>query len=178
MGPLLVILYINDIVREIHCGVRLFADDTSLYIIVNTPENAALKMNSDLDKITRWSNKWLVTFSPTKTESLLLTRKVNKIHHHSLYLSDVPIEEVTTHKHLGIYLSQKLYWQKYIEYITQKASLRLNLLRTLKFILDRNSLQKIYLIFIRSILEYADIVWDNCTQQQSNEPKKNTTKSS
>ena len=172
MGPLLFILYINDIVNEIHCGIRLFADDTSLFIIVDTPENAALQMNTDLDKITSWSNKWLVTFNPAKTESLLLTRKVNNIDHPSLYLSDVPIEEVTTHKHLGIYLSQKLDWQKHIEYITEKASVRLNLLRSLKFTLDRNSLQKIYFIFIRSILEYADIVWDNCTQQQSNELEK------
>ena len=89
LGPLLFILYINDIVREIHCGIRLFMDDTSLYIIVDTAENAALKMNSNLDKITRWSNKWLVTFNLTKTESLLLTRKVNKIDYPSLYLSDV-----------------------------------------------------------------------------------------
>ena len=104
VGPLPFILYINDIVREIHCDIRLIADDTSLYIIVDTPENAVFLMNSYLDKITSSSNKWLVTFSPNKTKSLLLTRKVNKIDHHSLYLIDVPIEEVTTHKNLGIIL--------------------------------------------------------------------------
>lgn len=44
----------------------------------------------------------------------------------------------------------------------------MNLLRSIKFTLDRKSLQKIYFSFIRSLLEYADVVWDNCTQQQCN----------
>ena len=60
----------------------------------------------------------------------------------------------------------------HIEYVTEKAWARINLLRSYKFILDRKSLQKLYFTFIRSILEYADIVWDNCTQQQSNEIEK------
>ena len=172
LGPLLFILYINDIVNDIHCGIRLFADDTSLYIVVDTPNNAARLMNTDLEKITIWSNKWLVTFNPAKTESLLLSRKINKPDHPSLYLNDVRIEEVNTHKHLGVYLSQRLDWQNHVEYITDKVSTRLNLLRSLKFTLDRNSLQKIYFTFIRTVLEYADVAWDNCTQQQSDELEK------
>ena len=43
----------------------------------------------------------------------------------------------------------------------------MNLLRSLKFTLDRKSLQQIYFTFIRPVLEYADLVWDNCTEQQS-----------
>ena len=177
LGPLLFILYINDIVNDIHCGIRLFADDTSLYIVAGTPNNAARLMNTDLEKITIWSNKWPVTFNPAKTESLLLSRKINKPDHPSLYLNDVRIEEVNTHKHLGVYLSQRLDWQNHVEYITDKVSTRLNLLRSLKFTLDRNSLQKIYFTFIRTVLDYADVVWDNCTQQQSDELEKNTIRS-
>ena len=60
----------------------------------------------------------------------------------------------------------------HIEYVTEKAWARINLLRSYKFILDRKSLQKLYFTFIHSILEYADIVWDNCTQQRSNEIEK------
>ena len=151
LGPLLFILYINDIVNDIHCGIRLFADDTSLYIVVDTPNNAARQMSTDLEKITIWSNKWLVTFNPAKTESLLLSRKINKPDHPSLYLNDVRIEEVNTHKHLGVYLSQRLDWQNHVEYITDKVSTRLNLLRSLKFTLDRNSLQKIYLPYLNML---------------------------
>ena len=105
LGPLLFILHINDIVNDIHCGFRVFADDTSLYIVLDTPNNAARLMKTDLEKITNWSNKWLVTFNLAKTESLLLSRKINKPDYPSLYLNNVRIEEVNTHKNLGVYLS-------------------------------------------------------------------------
>ena len=48
LRPLLFLLYINDIVEDIHSSVRLFSDDTSLYIIVDNPFQAAEKLNSDL----------------------------------------------------------------------------------------------------------------------------------
>ena len=44
----------------------------------------------------------------------------------------------------------------------------------MKFTMDRKSVQTIYFSFIRPLLEYADVVWDNCTQQQINELEKNT----
>ena len=167
LGPLLFILYINDIVHEINSNIRLFADDTSLYIIVDFHDSAAQILNVDLNRIGNWAESWLVNFNANKTEAFLATRRTNRVNHPTLYLHDVPINEVTTHKHLGLNFSQRLDWPSHIDYITQKAWSRMNLLRKLKFMLDRKSLQKTYFTFIRPILEYADIVWDNCTQQQS-----------
>ena len=68
LGPLLFLLYINDIVEYIHSSIRLFADDTNLYIIVDNPVQAAHQLNSVLTKIHQWATKWLVTFNPTKSE--------------------------------------------------------------------------------------------------------------
>ena len=163
LGPLLFILYINDIVHEINSNIRLFADDTSLYIIVDFPDSAAQILNVDLNRIGNWAEPWLVNFNANKTEAFLATRRTNRVNHPTLYLHDVPINKVTTHKHLGLNFSQRLDWQSHIDYITQKAWSRMNLLRKLKFMLDRKSLQKTYFTFIRPILKYADIVWDNCT---------------
>ena len=73
------------------------------------------------------------------------------------------IAEVDTHKHLGIYLTNDCTWHKHIDYVKDKAWARINIVRKLKFELDRKSLETIYLTFIRPILEYEDIVWDNCT---------------
>ena len=74
LGPLLFLLYINDIVNDIGSHIRLFADDTSLYIVVETPDDAAELLNTDLRKITTWAEQWLVTFNPPKTESMLISR--------------------------------------------------------------------------------------------------------
>ena len=71
LGPLLFLLYINDIVEDINSSIRLFADDTSLYIIVDDPIQAAEQLNLDLAKIHYWADKWLVTFNPGKSESIL-----------------------------------------------------------------------------------------------------------
>ena len=81
LGPLLFLLFINDIVNDIGSNIRLFADDTSLFIIVDNAPDAAARLNSDLDKITRWAAMWLVTFNPSKTEALLLSRKLNNLQH-------------------------------------------------------------------------------------------------
>ena len=73
LGPLLFLIYINDIVEEIGSNIRLFADDTSLYLIVQDPTTAAELMNAGLDKIHLWSQTWLVNFNPNKTEELIIS---------------------------------------------------------------------------------------------------------
>ena len=105
LGPLLFLLYINDIVEDINSSIRLFADDTSLYIIVDDPIQAAEQLNLDLAKIHHWADKWLVTFNPGKSESILLSRKHNKPYHPPVLLNQTQIAEVNSHKHLGITFS-------------------------------------------------------------------------
>ena len=169
LGPLLFLVYINDIVSDIQSNIRLFADDTSLYLIVEHANVSADILNTDISKITEWAKSWIVSFNPTKTESLLISRKVNKTRHPSLSMANEEITEVSSHRHLGILLSNDGNWHSHIEYIKSKAWPRIHIMRKLKFVLDRKSLEKVYFCFIRPILEYADITWDNCTQYQKDE---------
>ena len=71
-----------------------------------------------------------------------------------------------------MYLSQRCDWHNHIDIIKVKAWSRMNLLRMLKLIIDWKSLETIYFTYIRSLLEYADIIWDNCSQQECNEIEK------
>ena len=61
MGPLLFLLFVNDIVTDIGSNIRLFADDTSLYMIVDNPTATAELLNLDIEKIIEWAKTWLVT---------------------------------------------------------------------------------------------------------------------
>ena len=84
--PLLFLIFIDDIVTDIGANIRLFADDPSLYIIVEHPDTAALCLNNDLQTIPVWAHKWMVTFNPLKTEFLTISRKLNKPYHSPLYM--------------------------------------------------------------------------------------------
>jgi hypothetical protein len=75
LGPLFFKIFINDIVIDIQSAIKLFADDTSLYLIIDNPQTTADILNRDLDKIHTWSTNWLVSFSPQKTETMTISRK-------------------------------------------------------------------------------------------------------
>ena len=161
LGPLLFLIYINDIVTNIQSNIRLFADDTSLYVVVENPNEAAAVLNADLDAIYSWSKSWLVTFNPSKTISMLFSKKRNEVAHPSLYMNQILIETVSTHKHLGLILSSDAKWTSHISIIIDKAWQRIGVMRALKFLLNRKSLERMYFSFVRPLLEYADVVWDN-----------------
>ena len=78
-------------------------------------------------------------------------------------MRDQHIKEVESHKHLGLILSNDCSWQKHIDYIKEKAWTRINIMRRLKYDIDRKSLETIYKSFIRPLPEYADVIGDNCT---------------
>ena len=65
LGPLIFLIYINDIIDQIGTNIRPFADDTSLYITVETPDRAAL-LNRDLQTLHAWAQECLVDFNPSK----------------------------------------------------------------------------------------------------------------
>ena len=79
----------------------------------------------DMATIHAWSTKWLVNFNPQKTETMTITRKINKPFHPPLTI----INQVTEHKHLGLEISNDGSWQKHIDLITKKAFIRVKILR-------------------------------------------------
>ena len=83
--------------------IRLFADDTSLYVTVDTPQNAADIINRDLEKIHQWSVNWLVKFYPKKTETMVISRKLIKPLHPPLEMNSQILQQGTNYKHLGLF---------------------------------------------------------------------------
>ena len=145
LGPLLslIYMYINDIVDDIHSCIRLFADDTSLYIIADNPKSAAGELNADLAKIHAWAVRWLVSFHTAKSETILLSRKHNKPFHPPLSMNQNLINNVNSHKQLGLTFSQDCSWHDHLELVKAKACLRINSMCRLKFQLDRKSRHRV-----------------------------------
>ena len=151
LGPLLFLIYINDMVKHIGCSIRLFADDTSLYIIVDCPLQSAQLLNTDLQTISDWAAAWLVTFNPLKTLSMLISRKLNPVLHPPLFMNGTMIKNTSFHKHLGLTFLNNGSWDEHVKSISEKSWSRLNLLKALKFKVSRKFLEKyilhIYVLF-------------------------------
>ena len=70
LGPLLFLIYINDIIRDIGATIRLFVDDISLYIVVDSLPSTTV-LNTDLSTIGNWADAWLPQLHAGKTFSMI-----------------------------------------------------------------------------------------------------------
>lgn len=167
LGPLLFLVYINDLVQVAESGIRLFADDTTL--VVSSPEHlhSSSILNTDLQNISAWASQWLVTFSPPKTQYMCIYFCQHDAAQYPLFFEGTQLPDVTEHKHLGVTITHTLSWSSHISKVCQKTGAILNILSYLQFKLDRKTLETIYFSFVRPILEYADVVWGDCTQHDS-----------
>jgi hypothetical protein len=163
LGPLLFLVHINDIIDNIQSEIKLFADDTSLYVIMDRNEQTCIQqLNTDLETINNWAKTWLVTFNPEKSESLFITLKPNQVAS-PVYLDNQELKLVTSHKHLGVTFNNTLTWNNHVDSICSAANKKVTLLTKLKYILDRKTLQTMYCSFVRPSMEYANIIWNNCS---------------
>jgi hypothetical protein len=167
LGPLFFLIYINDLVTHVEkSSIRLFADDTCLFTSGLNYKTLLDNLNHDLNNIQCWSDRWLVSFSPKKTEAMLLTQK-NKQHKYpmeGLYFFNKQIDFVSSHRHLGLILDRNMSWKNHINHISSSTSRMLNVMKSLKYKLDRLSLEKIYCYYIRPKLEYGDILFAGAPQ--------------
>ena len=162
LGPLLFLIYINDLTDVTDCKMKLFADDTSLYIEFDNEITASEQMNEALTKVHEWSLQWLVTFSAPKTKLMTCTNKTKN--YPPIEFQGTQLQAVKNHKHLGLTLSSDLGWSEHITNVLASVGPMSDVLKKLKYDLDRKSLERTYFAFIRPKLEYASQIWDNCTQ--------------
>ena len=137
LGPLLFLIYINDITEEAQSSeIRLFADDTILYVIVDNPTEGAAALNADLERVGKLASKWLVRFSAPKTKTMFISKKKKPVANPPLIMNRTVLEEVHSYKHLGVTITKDLLWNKHIENLATKANQSLDVLNALKHKLD------------------------------------------
>ena len=165
LGPLLFIIYMNDITNEIESDILIFADDTSLFATGSDPSETAEQLNRDIQKISDWSNKWKVSFNAKKSKDIIFSNK-HLNNSPPLILENNYIERVNLHKHLGIHLSSSLDWSAQVKNVCVKANRKLSVLRSVK-LLNRKTLDLLYKIIVRSVIDYGlQIYCNNLTQNE------------
>ena len=104
LGPLLFLVYVNDIADNLLSLVRLFADDSSLFFSAANLRDIEVIINHDLGLMSVWAKKWLVDFNPIKTVAMFFSlRPLDCLP--ILNFNDSIINFVESHKHLGITLT-------------------------------------------------------------------------
>ena len=111
MGPLLFLIYINDLPNELKSNAKLFADDTSLFTIVKDKTESANILSNDLSEISKWVYDWKMLFNPDPCKSaqeVVFSRKKKTQSHPAISLNNIQVERTSYQKHLGLLLDEKL----------------------------------------------------------------------
>ena len=121
LGPLLFIIYINDIVEGIESDILIFADDCSLLASGKDPTETVEQINRDLERISSWANTWKVTFNSKKSKDMIFSNKMLNNSPPLLFNNNV-IDRVNAHRHLGVYLTSNLDWSMQINDVCLRAN--------------------------------------------------------
>ena len=161
LGPLLFLIFINDIALGLNSTVRLFADDAILYRPVSSPDDHRL-LQEDLLILSRWADTWCMEFNTGKCYVLHIQTKSQKKDNVSIpyTMNEVELKRVSDTAYLGVNINEHLSWEPHISNVIARAEGKLAFLeRNLKGC-PQDLKETAYTSIVRSGLEYASAIWD------------------
>ena len=161
LGPLLFLLYINDLNRALkYCNTIHFADDTSLLLKNKSLKKMKKYLNRDLINLSNWLAANNISLNASKTE-LLIFRHPNKIINYNLKVKlNGKLLRPTNHvKYLGTYIDSHLNWNYNTNILAAKLSRSLGMLSKIRHYVNPETLRSIYFAIFSSHLSYGSIIW-------------------
>ncbi|MEW8548097.1 MAG: reverse transcriptase family protein, partial [Candidatus Thiodiazotropha sp.] len=166
LGPLLFLLYINDLPERVSSTARLFADDSLLYRRIKSEQDQRA-LQEDLVNLEKWEEDWQMSFNPSKCEVIRISKRRHQmtgsysIHGHQLVF-------VKSGKYLGVTLTDNLSWNDHVDQVVKKANNSLAFLRRNLSSCPSQTKAQCYQSLVRPSLEYASTAWDPYTQTNIN----------
>ena len=160
LGPLMFLLYINDIGHKTSTGthLRLFADDSLLYREIRSIQDGTI-LQEDLQTLVEWSDTWQMKFHPLKCYHLRITKKKTPLDIQYEMLGH-NLERVEHYPYLGVEISRDLSWTNHVKKVTSKANRALGFVRRNLSSCPRPVKVQMYQALVRPHLEYAATAWD------------------
>ena len=166
LGPLLFILFINDITSHLpnYCYINLYADDTIIYCIHADINVVKQQLQASISQLMHWFKINKLSINSDKTNTMLLSSMKHKFRATKLDMKvdDTVLEQVEEIKYLGLVIDSHLTWKSHIYSLCKKISPKLVALARLSHILNKDTLLKIYNGTIQPILDYCCTVWGHC----------------
>ena len=164
LGPILFLLYINDLPDSILCDIAIFADDTSLYSCLEykpspcDQSGSATNLQLDLTSVVDWGAQWLVSFNAAKTK-LLTISKHKSDNSFPVHMSGAPLPEHDSFKLLGLTFSKDLSWGQYIQSIAKVAAMKVGSFYRARSYLSPEAILHLYKTIVRPCMEYCCHLW-------------------
>ncbi len=160
LGPLLFLLYINDLPDNVSSNIYMYADDTKIYREIKSDDDSEL-LQQDLNKMSEWSETWLLKFHPKKCASISIGKHENKWKYH-LLADNMPhaIDTVESIKDIGVTIESNLSFDTHINMKINTANKILGIIRRSYRYLTCESFIPLYKCLVRSYFDYAVTVWD------------------
>ena len=158
LGPLLFVIYINDMLDSITSDGLLFADDTKVFRQI-TSKDDAMELQADLNRLKAWTEIWLLRFNADKCHVLTLGKLENILHTHRYNIDGKELEHVFEEKDLGVYVDADMSFEEHMTTKIRIANQVMGLIRRSFTYLDKESFVKLYTALVRPHLEYAQSVW-------------------
>ena len=159
LGPVLFLIFINDLPQSINGACSIFADDTTAYTSGKDPLSTCRDLSINLDSAWNWASEWGMMFSVEKSEHLEISSKNKPDTSPGVSMGRMSVPKVLTHKHLGVYFNSRLTWDTHIQAVYSSCARKVGILRRLRNKLRSATIRRIYVGAIRPKLEYACPVW-------------------
>ena len=160
---ILFLAYINDLPEEICSQVRLFADDTALYLTIKGEEDSSA-LQKDLDTLSVWESKWDMQFNPSKCQVVQVTGSKSPFKSEYILHGQV-LETVTCARYLGVDISSNISWSSHIGRVVGNANRSLGYIRRNIKSKSKDVRESAYNTIVRPQVEYASAVWDPHTKE-------------
>jgi hypothetical protein len=163
LGPLLFLLYINDLPTAIAKNAKLvlYADDTSLIITSPNYTEFVTKLNNVLDVAHEWFKSNLLFLNLSKTTYLQFLTKNRQKLDLNITLRNNQITSSTNTKFLGLTIEETLSWKCHTNHILSKLSSACYAIRVITPLMTDDTLKMIYYSYVHSIITYGIIFWGN-----------------
>ena len=157
LGPVLFLIFINDLPESTQSQCSIFADDTTLHTADKSSISSCARLSSDLDTSASWAERWGMLFSAPKSKHLAIGRTAKQSP--LVRMNGVPSPQVRTHKHLGLIFNNTLTWNDHVSNVYSTCARMLGILRRLDGNISPLCMERIYKTAFRSRMEYACAVW-------------------
>ena len=167
LGPVLFLIFINDIPSNLECNVKIFVDDTSLSS--RDPNESSAKLGRHLGRVAVWAYQWKMLFNPNPSKQAVevhVSRKINPVDTSPVYFNNLVEACCETHKHLVLWLDKRLAFDRHVEEMILRDNKGIGLITRLRRYLPRYFLSTIYKAFIRPQLDYGDYYPGNSSFMQ------------